>query len=90
MLLAPFDLAGARLAVESLLERLDLDAFIFAVEHTPRGWELRVECAIRGGWQAETILLGEELPGPGSEDAPLRDRLVNQLRDKLAACKRHA
>jgi hypothetical protein len=90
MLLAPFDLAGARLAVESLLERLDLDAFIFAVDHTTRGWELRVECAIEGGWQAETIVLGNELPGPGPEDAPLRDRLVNQLRDKLAACKRHA
>jgi hypothetical protein len=90
MSLAPLDLAQARAAVAALLAPLELDAFLFAVEHTARGWEVRVECAIEGGWQAETILLGEELPGPGPEDALLRDQLLSQLKDRLAACKRRA
>jgi hypothetical protein len=88
MSLAPLDLARARAAVAALLAPLELDAFLFAVEHTGRGWEVRVECAIEGGWQAETILLGEELPGPGAEDALLRDQLLSQLKERLAACKR--
>ena len=46
--------------VEELLTQLNLETFLFAVEHTGRGWELRVECAADDGWQAQTILRGKQ------------------------------
>ncbi len=88
MPLSPFDLAGARDAIEELLAHLNLEAFLFAVEHTGRGWELRVECAAEEGWQAQTILLGDKLPAASEADAQLRSRLLALLEKRLAACKR--
>jgi hypothetical protein len=88
MPLSPLDLTGAKDAVEELLTQLNLETFLFAVEHTDRGWELRVECAAEDGWQTETILLGDKLPAVSEEDAPLRSRLLALLEESLAACKR--
>lgn len=90
MPLSPFDLARAKDAVESLLAEVDLEAFLFAVEYTRSGWELRMECATEAGWQTETILLGEHLPGADEADASLRIRILTLLRERLAACKRRA
>ena len=88
MPLSPFDLASAKDAVEELLTRLNLEAFRFTVEHTERGWELRVECATEDGWQIHTILLGDQLPAPSEAAAHLRSRLLALLEEKLPACKR--
>jgi len=88
MPLSPLDLAGAKDAAEAMLQQLGLEAFLFAVEHTERGWELRVECALDDTWQVETILLGEALPAV-TEDAPiLRARLVALLQERLAGCRK--
>ncbi|HEX8011092.1 MAG TPA: hypothetical protein VF814_09175 [Casimicrobiaceae bacterium] len=76
--------------MESLLADLDLDAFLFAVEYTPRGWEVQVECAVEDGWQNERILLGERLPGSRPEDVPLRDQVLALLKRRLVQCKRHS
>jgi hypothetical protein len=88
MPLSPFDLASAKDAVEDLLTRLNLEAFRFAVEHTERGWELRVECATDGDWELQTILLGDKLPAASEADTHLRSRLLVLLEEKLAVCKR--
>lgn len=88
MPLSHFDLAGAKDAVEELLTQLNLEAFLFAVEHNGRGWELRVECATEDGWQDQTILLGDKLPGASGTDEQLRSRLLALLEESLAACKK--
>lgn len=88
MPLSPFDLAGAKDTVQDLLAQLDLEAFLFAVEHTGRGWELRVECVADDGWQVQTIPLGETLPAVSERDAELRGSLLTLLKEKLAACQR--
>jgi hypothetical protein len=88
MPLSPFDLTGAKDAVEELLTQLNLEAFLFAVEHSDHGWELRVECASEDGWQTQTILLADKLPAVSEGDAPLRSRLLALLEESLAACKR--
>ncbi len=75
-------------AVEELLTQLNLETFLFAVEHTGRGWELRVECAADDGWQAQTILLGDKLSAASEGNASLRSRLLALLEERLAACKR--
>jgi len=88
MPLSPLDLAEATQMVETLLARLELDAFLFAIEHNDRGWELRVECAADDGWVAETIALGDELPDASAADAPLRDRLLALLVERLGHGKK--
>ena len=88
MPLSPLDLAEATQTVDTLLARLELDAFLFAIEHNERGWELRVECAADDGWVADTIALGDELPGDSEADAPLRDRLLAVLVERLGHCKK--
>jgi hypothetical protein len=88
--LSPYDLASAKDAAEELLTRLNLEAFRFAVEHTERGWELRVECATEENWQLQTILLGEELPAASEADAQLRTRLLALLQEKLTVCKKRS
>jgi hypothetical protein len=88
MPLSPLDLDAAREVVEELLSQLKLEAYLFAVEHTARGWELRVECAAEEGWQTETILLGNELPGRSDADEDLRRRLMAFLEERLVPCRR--
>jgi hypothetical protein len=88
MPLSTLDLDAAREVVEELLSKLKLEAFLFAVEHTARGWELRVECAAEDGWQTETILLGDELPGRSEADTDLRRRLMALLDERLTSCRR--
>ena len=88
MPLSPLDLASAKYVVEELLTRLNLEAFRFAIEHTERGWELRVECATEDDWQLQTILLGAALPAASEGDAQLRSQLLALLEEKLAVCKR--
>jgi hypothetical protein len=90
MPLSPLDFSGAKDAVEELLTQLNLETFLFAVEHTDRGWELRVECAAEDGWQDQTILLGDKLPAVSEGDEPLRSRLLALLEDSLAACRRRS
>jgi len=88
MPLSPLDLAEATQTVETLLARLELDAFLFAIEHNERGWELRVECAADDGWVAETLALGGELPDASEADASLRERLFALLVERLGHCKK--
>jgi hypothetical protein len=88
MPISPLDLAAARETIEALLAPLDLDAFLYAVEHSERGWLLRVECAAEDGWQVETILLGEELPAASDIAAGLRSEILSLLEQRLAGCKK--
>jgi hypothetical protein len=39
-------------AARRLLESLKLESYVFSVEPAEDDWELRIECAIDGGWQA--------------------------------------
>jgi hypothetical protein len=89
MPLSRFDLIRVKDVLETMLAQLDLEAFLFAVEHTDHGWELRVECATEDGWQIETIHLGEQFPDASEGDAPLRTQMLTLLQVRLALCKRH-
>lgn len=90
MPLSPLNLAGATEAINQLLTQLNLEAFLFAVEHTERGWELRVECAAEDGWQTQIILLGNEIPTTHEADARTRVQLMALLEEKLVGCKRRS
>lgn len=79
------ELIQAREFIEGVLNRLDVDAFLFEVEPKAEGWELKVECAIEEGWGSFTLDLAEPLPKGEDEEAMLLER----LRAALASCKQN-
>jgi len=78
------DLIRAREVIGSVLEQLDVDAYLFEVEPREAQWELKVECAIDEGWGSFTLALDEPLLKSESEQAAL----LEQCRTALATCKR--
>ncbi|MCW9088695.1 MAG: hypothetical protein OQK54_04095 [Gammaproteobacteria bacterium] len=78
------ELIRAREAIESVLEQLDVDAYLFEVEPSGEQWELKVECAIEQGWGSFTVALAQPPAGSEEEQAVL----LEQCRTALAACKR--
>jgi hypothetical protein len=78
------ELIRVREVIESVLEQLDVDAYLFEVEPSGEQWELKVECAIEQGWGSFTVALAQ--PPVGSEDE--QAALLEQCRTALAACKR--
>lgn len=79
------ELIQAREIIEGVLNRLDVDAFLFEVEPKADSWELKVECAIEEGWGSFTLDLAEPLPKGEDEEAMLLER----LRTALASCKQN-
>ena len=77
------ELAHARQVVEKVLDRLDVETYIFDIEPVAGQWELKVECAVDEGWGSFSMLLDEPLP----RDPKEQERLLVQCREKLAACK---
>jgi hypothetical protein len=78
------DLIRAREVIDTLLQQLDVDAYLFEIEPKAQQWELKVECAVEEGWGSFTLALDEPLPKSEGEQAALLD----QCRTALAACKR--
>lgn len=78
------DLIRAREVIGSVLEQLDVDAYLFEVEPKAAQWELKVECAIDEGWGSFTLALEEPMLKGEAEQAQLLER----CRSALATCKR--
>lgn len=80
------ELAQARQVIEKVLDRLDVETYIFDIEPVAGQWELKVECAIDEGWGSFSLLLDEPFPGE-CED---QERLLVHCREKLAECKQES
>jgi len=82
------ELAQAREVVERVLEELRLDAYLFEVEPRPGQWEIRVECAVEGGWETCRLSADKEYLLRGVDDAVVHGVLIDNWREALAACRR--
>jgi hypothetical protein len=80
------ELAHARGVVEKVLDRLDVETYIFDIEPMAGQWELKVECAIDEGWGSFSLLLDETFPGDRKE----QERLLVECRKRLAACRQES
>jgi len=78
------DLIRAREVIDSVLEQLDVDAYLFEIEPKEGQWELKVECAIDEGWGSFTLALDNPLIKSEAEQG----KLLEQCHTALAACKR--
>jgi len=82
------ELARAREVVGSVLEELHLDAYLFEVEPREGQWEIRVECAIAGGWESCRLGAEKDYLLRGADDAVVHEVLVDSWGEALSACLR--
>jgi hypothetical protein len=84
------ELAQAREVVSRVLEELRLEAYLFEVEPREGQWQIRVECAVEGGWGSCLLTADKEYLLRGTDDAITHAVLVDNWRDALADCLRIA
>jgi len=86
MQLSTEELANAREIVIQILEELRLDAYLFEVEPREDELEIKVECAVEGGWETVKLMVAKELLLRGIDDPGAHQLLLENWRDVLCAC----
>jgi hypothetical protein len=86
MSLSTVDLVKARDTIAGLLEELALEAYLFEVEPRDSQWEVKIECAIKEGWETVLLPISRERLLAISEAADVREQVLRDWRGKLAAC----
>lgn len=89
MSLSTVDLAKARDSANTLLEELQLDAFIFEVEPRDDVWELTIQCAcdVDDGWETVVLQVPKQMLLDSIDDEKARQYLFEHWKKKLADCK---
>jgi hypothetical protein len=87
--LSTSDLVKARETANTILEELQLDAYIFEVEPRNDNWELKIECAceIDGSWKSFTLQVPKQMLMDGFDDDTVKQRLLEYWKKKLVTCK---
>jgi hypothetical protein len=86
MTLSTIEFAKARDVIKLLLDELKLDAYLFEVEPDETTLEIKVECAVKGGWETVKIPAEKALLLRAIDDADTYQSLLEQWRGTLAAC----
>lgn len=82
------DLEHATEAAGALLKELGLEAYLFAIEPRDGEWELKLECAVREGWQMVTLPVDIELLLASRTEDDARARLLRNWSAGIRACLR--
>ena len=81
-------LAMQREYIRGLLDGLGLEAYLFELETSSAGWEMKLECVIEGGWKNISMMLDAELLDAGNVDEKGKQRLIDALDKRLDCCTR--
>ena len=83
------DLAKARESANTILEELQLDAFIYEVEPRDDVWELTVQCAcdVDGGWETIMLQVPKRMLLDSFDDDKAKQHLFEYWKKVLADCK---
>ena len=89
MNLSIVELAKARDTAMMILDELQLDAFLYALEPGEDVWQLTVECAcqINGGWETIVLQVPKEMLLDSFDNDDARQRFFEFWKIKLADCK---
>ena len=89
MSLSALELAKARESASAILEKLQLDAFIYALEPRDDIWELTIECAcqVNGGWETVTLQVPKQMLLDSFDDHKANEQLLAYWKKQLADCK---
>lgn len=81
------EIAEIREVVASLLDELQLEAYLFEIEPAKGRWQLTVECAIDEGWETIYLEVTKDDFKRFSDDVVFHQLLIDQWRKALSACK---
>jgi hypothetical protein len=81
------ELTRAREVVDTILDELHVDAYVFEVEPNSETWEIVIECAIAEGWQRIKLSAPRDNLLHSMDDAVIYQSLITTWRDRLADCK---
>ena len=81
------ELTQARDVVNTILDELELDAYIFEVEPCNAEWEIIIECAVAEGWERFRLSASHKNLLRGVDDAVIHQSLLDDWRGRLTACK---
>lgn len=84
MVVSTLELAQARQAAGSLLEELGLEAYLFEIEPKEGEWELRLECAMPGGWQTLRLPVEKDTLLAARDDAAIRSNVREAWQSRLS------
>lgn len=87
MPLSTMELAKAREIVKQVLDELGLEAYLFEVEPDEHELEIKIECAMKEGWERVKIPVLKELLLSLSEDSDAYQSLLKEWRGVLTACQ---
>ena len=89
MPISTLDLAKARESANTILEELQLDAFIYEVEPRDDVWELTIQCAcdVDGGWETITLQVPKRMLLDSFDDNKAKQHLFEYWKKMLADCK---
>lgn len=88
MALSMTEVARAREVTAGLLDELGLDAYLFEVESGGEQWRVRIDCALdRESWQSITLSAPRSDLLASSGDEAARASILEEWRERLAACK---
>lgn len=82
------DLKRATETAGALLKELGLEAYLFAIEPRDAEWELKLECAVKEGWQMVTLPVDIELLLASRTDDDVRARLLRSWSARITSCLR--
>ena len=82
------DMIQARVLIGELLDELHIEAYLFEIEPHEDHWELKVECAVDGGWGSYRVTLDEDQLVAGFSDGDVRRRLREQCSRSLSECRK--
>ena len=89
MPISTLDLAKARESANTILEELQLDAFIYGVEPRDDVWELTIECAcaVDGAWETITLQVPKRMLLDSFDNDKVKQQLFEYWKKILADCK---
>ena len=89
MAISTLELAKARESASTILEELQLDAFIYEVQPRDDVWELTIECAceVDGGWETVVLQVPKRMLLDGFDDDKVKQQLTEYCKKMLADCK---
>lgn len=90
MQLSSEDLQRARSTVETILNEIGLETFLFEIEPREGQWEIKLECPIDEGWEIFNLTASDEYLIRGENDAVVHEFLKDEWTETLKNCKQLA
>jgi hypothetical protein len=84
------DLVMARELLTTVVDALELDAYLFDIEPGEGVWIVKIECAAGGGWERVELSLSNDQLRRASGEIGVMKQLSGEISERLRDCKRRS